>query len=106
LRALAVTGAQRTPLVAGMPTVAESGVPGFALVNWWGIFAPRGLPPAVAQKLGAEIARVHATADLRDRYANLGVEATSSTTAEFAAYITAEAARFSGILRETGVKLE
>jgi tripartite-type tricarboxylate transporter receptor subunit TctC len=106
LRALAVTGAQRTPLVPGMPTVAEGGVPGYALVNWWGIFAPRGVPPPIAAKLTAGIARVHALPDLRERYASLGVEATSNTAAEFAAYIKAEAGRFAKVLKETGVKLD
>ena len=106
LRALAVTGAQRTPLVQGMPTVAESGVPGYALVNWWGIFAPRGVPQAIAAKLNSEIVRAHALPDLKERYANLGVEATSSSQEQFAAYIKAEAARFSKVLKETGVKLD
>ncbi len=106
LRALAVTGAKRSPLVAGMPTVAESGVPGFTLVNWWGILAPRGVPPPVVDKLAKEIARVHTLADITERYANLGVEATGNTSAEFAAYIKAEEARFSRVLKETGVKLD
>ena len=106
LRALAVTGARRTPLVAGMPTVAEAGVPGFALVNWWGIFAPRDVPPPIAAKLNAEIVRAHALPDLKERYANLGVEATSSTPEQFAAYIKAEAARFAKVLKETGAKLD
>ena len=106
LRALAVTGPRRSPLVVGMPTVAESGVPGYALVNWWGILAPRGLPQPVVDKLAKEIARVHTLADVTERYANLGVEATGSTAAEFAAYIRAEEARFSKVLKETGVKLD
>ncbi len=106
LRALAVTGPQRSPLLAGMPTVAESGVPGYALVNWWGILAPRGLPQPVVDKLAKEIARVHTLADVTERYANLGVEATGSTAAAFAAYIKAEEVRFSKVLKETGVKLD
>jgi tripartite-type tricarboxylate transporter receptor subunit TctC len=106
LRALAVTGPKRTPLVAGMPTVAESGVPGYALVNWWGILAPRGIPPSIANKLALEIARVHTLPDVIERYANLGVEATGSSAAEFAAYIKAEETRFAKVLKETGVKLD
>jgi tripartite-type tricarboxylate transporter receptor subunit TctC len=106
LRALAVTGPQRTPLVAGMPTVAESGVPGFALVNWWGIFAPRGVPKPIAEKITAEIVRAQALSDLKERYANLGVEATSSTPEQFTAYIKAEAARFGKVLKETGAKVD
>jgi tripartite-type tricarboxylate transporter receptor subunit TctC len=104
LRALAVTGPKRSPLVAGMPTVAESGVPGYALVNWWGILAPRGLPQPVVDKLSTEIARVHTLAEVIERYANLGVEATGNTPAEFAAYIKAEEARFSKALGDAGVR--
>ena len=54
LRAIAVTGARRTPLVPDMPTVAEAGMPGYALDNWWGILAPRGIPRDVAAKLTAD----------------------------------------------------
>jgi tripartite-type tricarboxylate transporter receptor subunit TctC len=106
LRALAVTSRQRTPLVQGMPTVAESGVPGYELVNWWGILAPRGVPPAIMDKITGEIARAQGLPDLKERYANLGVEATNSTPDEFAAYIRAEAARFGKVLKETGAKIE
>jgi tripartite-type tricarboxylate transporter receptor subunit TctC len=106
LRALAVTGAQRTALVPGMPTVAESGVPGYALVNWWGILAPRGVPQPIAMKLAAEIARVHTLSDVIERYANLGVEANASSPAGFTAYIKADAERFARVLKETGVKLD
>ena len=104
LRALAVTGPKRSPLVAGMPTVAESGVPGYALVNCWGILAPRGVPQPVVDKLSKEIARVHTLAEVIERYANLGVEATGNTPAEFAAYIKAEEARFSKALGDAGVR--
>ena len=106
LRAIAVTGPQRTPLVSGMPTVAESGVPGYALENWWGIFAPRGVERDIAAKLSAELTRIHGLPDLKERYALLGVEATSSTPAQFADYIKSEAARFSKVLKEAGAKVE
>jgi tripartite-type tricarboxylate transporter receptor subunit TctC len=106
LRALAVTGAQRTPLVSGMPTVAESGVPGYALVNWWGILAPRGLPKDLVAKLNAELARIHGLPELKERYASLGVEATSSTPEQFTAYIRSEAARFAKVLKDAGAKVD
>jgi tripartite-type tricarboxylate transporter receptor subunit TctC len=105
LRALAVTSAQRSALLQGMPTVAESGLPGYALVNWWGMFAPRGVPQPVINKLHAELVRAHALPDLKERYANLGVEATSSTPQQFTDYITSEAARFAKVLREAGAKI-
>jgi tripartite-type tricarboxylate transporter receptor subunit TctC len=106
LRALAVTGPQRTPLVPGMPTVAESGVPGYALVNWWGIFAPRGVPQDIAGKLNTELVRIHALPELKERYAALGVEATSNTSGRFADYIKSEAARFAKVLKEAGAKAD
>ena len=105
LRALAVTSAQRSPLLQGMPTVAESGLPGYALVNWWGLFAPRGVAQPIIGKLHAELVRAHALPDLKERYANLGVEATSSTPAQFTDYIKTEVARFSKVLREAGAKV-
>ncbi len=106
LRALAVTGAQRTLLVPGMPTVAESGLPGYALDNWWGILAPRGVPRAVAAKLNAEIVRIHNLPDVRDRYATLGVEAVSDTPQQFAEYIQSEAARYGKLLKAAGAKVD
>ena len=106
LRALAVTGAQRTPLVPGMPTVAESGLPGYALDNWWGILAPRGVSPDIVARLNAEIVRIHGLPAVKERYAGLGVEAVSSTPQRFTEYIKSEAARFGKLLRDTGAKVE
>ncbi|HEY6026933.1 MAG TPA: tripartite tricarboxylate transporter substrate binding protein, partial [Pseudolabrys sp.] len=79
LRAIAVTSAKRTQLMPDMPTVAESGVPGYALENSWGIFAPKGLPKKLVTTLNTEIVRVHKLKDVRERFVSLGVEATSST---------------------------
>jgi tripartite-type tricarboxylate transporter receptor subunit TctC len=106
LRALAVTGARRTPLVPGMPTVAEAGMPGYALDNWWGILAPRGVPQDIVVKLNAEIVRIHGLADVKERYAGLGVEAVSSTPERFTQYIKSEAARFGKLLKDAGAKID
>ena len=106
LRAIAVTGAKRTPLLPDMRTVAESGVPGYALDNWWGILAPRGVSKEITSKLSAEIARIHAMADVKERYATLGVEAMSTTPEQFARYIKSEAAKFSRVIRESGAKVD
>ena len=105
LRALAVTSPQRSMLAAGVPTIAESGLPGFALVNSWGIFAPRGVPQPIVGKLHAELVRAHTLADLKERYTNLGVEATSSTPQQFTEFFTMEAAKFAKVLRESGAKV-
>jgi tripartite-type tricarboxylate transporter receptor subunit TctC len=105
-RALAVTSAKRTPLVPDMPTVAESGVPGYALENSWGVFARIGVSRQIVAKLNAEIVRVHNLQEVRDRYATFGLEAVSSTPEAFAESIRADAAKFAKIIKATGAKVE
>jgi len=106
VRALAVTSAKRTPLVPDVPTVAESGVPGYALENSWGVFARRDVPADIVAKLNAEIVRVHALKDVRERYAALGLEAMSSTPQRFAEVIREDDAKFSKIIKATGAKVD
>ena len=106
LRAIAVTSAKRTMLMPDMPTVAESGVPGYSLENSWGIFAPKGLPKKLVTTLNTEIVRVHNLKDIKERFVSLGVEATSSTPEEFAAVIKSDAATFSKIIKATGAKVD
>ncbi len=106
LRAIAVTSAKRTMLMPDMPTVAESGVPGYSLENSWGIFAPKGLPRKLVTTLNTEIVRVHNLKDIKERFVSLGVEATSSTPEEFAAVIKSDAATFSKIIKATGAKVD
>ncbi|MBX3665440.1 MAG: tripartite tricarboxylate transporter substrate binding protein [Burkholderiales bacterium] len=106
VRALAVTSARRTSLLPEMPTVAESGVAGYALDNSWGVFARRGTPRPIVTKVNAEIVRVHALPDVRERYASLGLEAVTGTPAEFRRFIEAEATKFGRIIKETGAKVD
>jgi tripartite-type tricarboxylate transporter receptor subunit TctC len=105
-RALAVTSAKRTPLVPDMPSMAEAGVPGYAVENSWGVFARKGVPRDIVAKLNAEIVRVHNLQDVRDRYATHGLEAVSSTPARFAEFIQADATKYSKIIKATGAKVE
>ncbi|MGQ0522179.1 MAG: Bug family tripartite tricarboxylate transporter substrate binding protein [Betaproteobacteria bacterium] len=106
VRALAVTSARRTPLVPDMPTIAESGVPGYALENSWGVFARRAVPADIIARLNAEIVRVHELKDVRERYANLGLEAVSSTPAQFAKVIKEDDTKYSKIIKATGAKVD
>lgn len=105
LRALAVTSPKRFSILPEMATVAEAGLPGYALVNSWGVFAPRGVAQAIVTKLNAELVRAHALPDLKERYANLGVEAASSSPQQFAQFIQGEAEKFAKVLREAGAKV-
>jgi tripartite-type tricarboxylate transporter receptor subunit TctC len=106
VRALAVTSAKRTSLVPDMPTIAESGVPGYAVENSWGVFAPKRVPGEIIAKLNAEIVRVHNLQDVRDRYASFGLEAVSSTPEGFAKIIQADEAKLSKIIKATGAKVD
>lgn len=106
LRALAVTSAKRTPLLAAMPTVAEAGVPGYAIDNSWGIFAPRRVARPIIAKLNAEVVRIHNLPEVRDRYAGLGLEAVSSTPEQFAEIIKVDADKLGKIIKSTGARVD
>ena len=106
LRALAVTGAKRTSLVPDMPTVAESGLPGYVIENSWGVLVPKGVPATIIAKLNAEIVRVHNLQDVKDRYAVLGLDAVSSTPGKFGEIIRSDTDRFSRLIKETGAKAD
>ncbi len=106
LRALAVTGPKPTPLVPGVPTVAESGVPGFAITSWWGMLAPTGTAEPIITRLNTELIRILQLADVKERFANLGVETITSTPAEFSAFIKSEIVKYTKITNELGIKID
>jgi tripartite-type tricarboxylate transporter receptor subunit TctC len=104
LRALAVTSLKPTPLVPGIPSVAESGVPGFEMTSWWGVLGPAGLPQPVVIQLNKELSRILQLADVRKGFATLGVDATTSTPEEFASLIKREVAKYEKLLAEIGIE--
>jgi tripartite-type tricarboxylate transporter receptor subunit TctC len=104
LRALAVTGAKPTPLVPGLPTVAESGLPGFVMTSWWGVLGPAGLPQPVVARLNSELGRILKTAEVQKNFATLGVDATTSTPEEFSALIKTEVAKYGKLISEIGIE--
>lgn len=103
VRALAVTAAQRSSVVRELPTLAELGLTGFESTTWQGFAAPAATPRDIVTRLNAEIARVLQTADIRDRFAALGVEPLGSTPAQFAAYIQSEIEKWGKVVRATGL---
>jgi tripartite-type tricarboxylate transporter receptor subunit TctC len=105
LRALAVTGPQPTPLVPGIPTVAET-VPGFAITSWWGVLGPAGMPEPVVTRLNTELVRILQLPDVKDRFANLGVETIPGTPGEFGGFIKTEYAKYAKLIQEIGVKID
>jgi tripartite-type tricarboxylate transporter receptor subunit TctC len=107
LRGLAITGVNRSPAVPEVPTLAEAGIRGLeSAYTWLGLLGPAQLPPAVLNKLSAEVIRVMNSPDVRKRALNDGYEVVANTPAQFTADIQAEAATWSRIIREKGIKSE
>jgi tripartite-type tricarboxylate transporter receptor subunit TctC len=107
LRALAVTTAQRSPSVPDLPTVAESGLPGFDLSTWFGVMVPAGTPAEIVGRLNAEIVRALLSRELRDRLAAMGAEPPPDNTPEhFAAFIRSEGAKYARVVRDSGARVE
>jgi len=106
IRALAVTSEERWRFTPELPTLAESGVKGFAAVNWWGILFPAGVPRAMVDKVNADLVRALAAPTVKARLGDLGVETISSTPEQFAAFMAAETERWGKLIREAKLKVE
>lgn len=104
LKALAVTGPRRSRVAPDVPTVAESGVPGFSVSGWWGILAPAATPKPLVAQLQRDIARVLSTQEMQDRLAADGIEAIASSPEEFTAYIRQEMTRWARVVKAAGVR--
>jgi tripartite-type tricarboxylate transporter receptor subunit TctC len=106
LRAIAVTSLKRSPSAPDLPTVAESGYPGFDVTIWYGVLAPAGTAPAIVRKLHAEIAKALAQPDLRAKLAEQGLEPIGNSPEEFAAVIKAETPVWTKVIREAGIQAD
>src|SRR5262249_7700864 len=104
LRALAVTSAQRSPSAPEIPTVAEAGLPGFEAETWFGIVVLAGTPREIVSRLNAEVRRVLAQPDIRHRFAELGMTIAGGTSDEFDAFIRAEVAKWSKVIRDADIR--
>jgi len=106
LRGLAVTGGQRSAVLPNLPTIAESGVPGYEMLNWLGLFAPAGTPRAVVERLNAEILRVVRSPEVRERLNAAGAEPSPLGTEEFAAFVKSEVEKWAKVVAATGMTAE
>lgn len=106
LRVVAVTASKRSPSFPGVPTVAESGFPGFDVVLWSGVLAPAGTPQEIVNRLHGELTRILALGDVRDNLARQGADLDLKSPAEFRAYVTAELAKWAKAVKDSGVRLE
>ncbi len=106
IKALGVTSLKRHPLLPDVPTVAESGYPGFEALSWQGLFAPAGTPPEIIAKLNAETLKALGSEDFRETFAKQGFLVAGSTPQEFRAFIEAEIPKWARIIKAGGVTLQ
>ncbi|MDQ6638652.1 MAG: tripartite tricarboxylate transporter substrate-binding protein, partial [Pseudomonadota bacterium] len=106
LRALAVSSAKRVASMPSVPTVAESGVPGYEVVSWQAIYAPAGTPKAIIDRLHGEIARILAAPEMQERLGKLGMQGADMTTDQLAAFQKAEVAKWAAVIKSANIKLE
>jgi len=106
LKVLAVTGKDRSPVLKSVPTLAESGFPGFDMVSWQALVAPAGTPRAVVDRLNAEVAKVLKTPEMKEKMTGLGTDIVANSPEQFAQYLREETAKWSKIVRDAGIKLE
>ena len=104
LRAIAVTSAKRSPFVPDLPTVAESGVPGYAADQWWGVLAPAKVPAPIIAKLNAEINTILSVDDMRAKLATEGAEPVLMTPDAFNKFVRSEIAKFRKTVKERNIK--
>lgn len=106
LRALAVTSSKRVPELPDIPTVSESGLPGFEVVGWFGLFAPAGTPKPVITRLNAEIIKILNAPESRERLSGHGLIPGGGTPQELGQFLQAEIAKWGKLIKETGIRAE
>jgi tripartite-type tricarboxylate transporter receptor subunit TctC len=106
LRILAVTTAERSKLYPDIPTIAESGAPGYDLTGWYGVLVPAGTPRPIIERLHGELMKAMHAPDMQERYVTLGLEPVESTPEQFGTYIRAELAKWGDIIKRSGTRVE
>jgi len=106
LKLIAVSSGKRMSAIPDVPTIAESGVPGFETGSWQGVIAPAGTPSEIVAKLNAEIIKIVSTPEMRDRLAQQGADVRTNTPAEFGTFIGNEKARWAKVVKDAKVKIE
>jgi tripartite-type tricarboxylate transporter receptor subunit TctC len=106
LKALAVTSGRRSPAVPEVPTIAESGLPGYEVINWYGVLAPAGTSKEIVARLNGEIRRILGLQDVKERLAAQGAETITSTPQEFGAYIKSETEKWAKVVKFSGARID
>jgi len=106
LRALAVTSATRSPIAPELPTVAESGYPGFEAIGWFGILAPKGTPAPIVRQLNATLQKVLASPEVMQRLAGAGGDAMPGSPEDFARLMRSESEKWGAVIKRVGITLD
>jgi tripartite-type tricarboxylate transporter receptor subunit TctC len=106
LKAVAVTTAKRSTLVPELPTLSETGLPGFDIYTWWGFMAPAGTPKEIIAKWSAEVARILSTTEMKAFFAQQGAEPAPTTPEKFEALIKSEITKYAKIVKDSGAKVD
>ena len=106
LRAIAVTGIKRSSLLPSVPTVAESGLPGYEAGTWYGVLVPRGTPAETVQRLNTEILKVLAMVDVRERFRTQGADPAGNTPGEFQDMLRGELAKWSKLVKAARIEIQ
>jgi len=106
LRALGVSSEKRAPFAPEIPTIAETGVPGYAATGWYGLLGPRALPQPIVSKLSQTMANIYADKEFNDRCATVGVVPLKSNPKEFAGFIQSKLAKWGKVVRESGARID
>jgi tripartite-type tricarboxylate transporter receptor subunit TctC len=106
LRALAVTTTTRSAIAPEVPTLAESGLPGFEVGSWQGVFAPAGTPPAIVRRLNVEIVKILNLPDVKERLVGLGAEPVGNSSEEFSAMVKGEVVKWADVVKKSGAKVD
>jgi tripartite-type tricarboxylate transporter receptor subunit TctC len=106
VRGLAVTGPTRSPALPEIPTVAESGVPGYEATTWTGIVAPVGMPRAILKKLNAALDEAVTSQSMKEKLARIGAEPAGGTPEQFRALIRSESAKWAGVIKRSGARID
>jgi tripartite-type tricarboxylate transporter receptor subunit TctC len=106
LRALAVGSAQRVAALPDLPTVAESGLPGFDMASWFGILAPAGTSPDIINRLNAELVKVMHMPEVKDKLGAMGAETTATTPQAFANTLAAEIPKWAALIKQSNASID
>lgn len=106
IKSIAVTSAKRSPVTPDVPSIAESGLAGYEVINWYGVLGPAGVSKAIVARLNGEIHRILTLPDVKERLASQGAEVLTSTPQEFGAYINSETAKWAKVVKFSGARVD